>query len=234
MVRRQRPKRPKFSLRGLGFFVHHSFSDCARLARGGGSGPVFHERGRPSKASCQGLWLLALFAMPFSAAGIHILLLTVASPLCDWTGANLATDRCTGRIGHAAMPCIQQGGPKHSAAQHCRYVVEGVAYTGQRAAIHDLPGNMGRFKEELGRRLQGVQRSGEVLPVRVNPPDPAESVVDRPCDRVSLPWRRCCSRYRHDSDWRCRPKRPAPSGTVERRSCLASRDYIPRVARSAR
>ena len=60
-----------------------------------------------------------------------------------------------------------------------RYVVEGVTYTGQRAAIHERADNIGSFQEELGRRLQGLQRTGKAVPVWVNPRNPAESIVDR-------------------------------------------------------
>ncbi|MFS9599524.1 DUF3592 domain-containing protein, partial [Klebsiella variicola] len=37
----------------------------------------------------------------------------------------------------------------------------------------------GSFQEEMGRRLQGLQRTGKAVPVWVNPRNPAESIVDR-------------------------------------------------------
>ncbi len=118
--------------------------------------------------------------MPFAAAGIGIFLFMVAVPVVDW--ARMQTwSPVPAVIESATLQSYHpsKGGTTHSVSVRYRYVVEGVAYTGQRAAIHERADNIGSFQEELGRRLQGLQRTGETVPVWVNPRNPAESIVDR-------------------------------------------------------
>lgn len=144
-----------------------------RAASSAGTGP---KREAPPK----GVWLLAVFAVPFAAAGIGIFLFMVASPLYDW--ARMQTWKPVPAVVESATlqsHTSSKGGTTRSVSVRYRYVVEGVAYTGQRAAIHERPDNIGSFQEELGRRVQGLQRAGEAVPVWVNPRNPAESVVDR-------------------------------------------------------
>lgn len=127
-----------------------------------------------------GIWVLALFAVPFAAAGIGIFWFMVASPVFDW--ARMQTwNQVPAVVESATLQSHHpsKGGTTHSVSVRYRYVVEGVAYTGQRAAIHERADNMGRFQEELGRRLRGLQHMGEAVPVWVNPRNPAESIVDR-------------------------------------------------------
>ncbi|HCE94973.1 MAG: hypothetical protein A2Z90_19040 [Burkholderiales bacterium GWA2_64_37] len=127
-----------------------------------------------------GIWVLALFAVPFAAAGIGIFWFMVASPVFDW--ARMQTwSQVPAVVESATLQSHHpsKGGTTHSVSVRYRYVVEGVAYTGQRAAIHERADNIGRFQEELGRRLRGLQHTGEAVPVWVNPRNPAESIVDR-------------------------------------------------------
>ncbi|MBO1011293.1 MULTISPECIES: DUF3592 domain-containing protein [Acidovorax] len=127
-----------------------------------------------------GIWVLALFAVPFAAAGIGIFWFMVASPVFDW--ARMQTwNQVPAVLESATLQSHHpsKGGTTHSVSVRYRYVVEGVAYTGQRAAIHERADNIGSFQEELGRRLQGLQRTGKAVPVWVNPRNPAESIVDR-------------------------------------------------------
>ena len=127
-----------------------------------------------------GIWVLALFAVPFAAAGIGIFWFMVASPVFDW--ARMQTwSQVPAVVESATLQSHHpsKGGTTHSVSVRYRYVVEGVTYTGQRAAIHERADNIGSFQEELGRRLQGLQRTGKAVPVWVNPRNPAESIVDR-------------------------------------------------------
>ncbi|WP_306554845.1 DUF3592 domain-containing protein [Acidovorax sp.] len=138
------------------------------------------DTGPKHEALPRGIWLLALFAMPFAAAGIGIFWFMVASPLVDW--ARMQTwNQVPAVVESATLQSHHpsKGGTTHSVSVRYRYVVEGGAYTGQRAAIHERADNIGHFQEELGRRLQGLQRTGKAVPVWVNPRNPAESIVDR-------------------------------------------------------
>lgn len=127
-----------------------------------------------------GIWVLALFAVPFAAAGIGIFWFMVASPLVDWARMQ-AWNQVPAVVESATLQSHHpsKGGTTHSVSVRYRYVVEGVTYTGQRAAIHERADNIGSFQEELGRRLQGLQRTGKAVPVWVNPRNPAQSIVDR-------------------------------------------------------
>jgi hypothetical protein len=138
------------------------------------------DTGPKHEALPRGIWLLALFAVPFAAAGIGIFWFMVASPLVDW--ARMQTwNQVPAVVESATLQSHHpsKGGTTHSVSVRYRYVVEGVAYTGQRATIHERADNIGRFQEELGRRLRGLQHTGEAVPVWVNPRNPAESIVDR-------------------------------------------------------
>ncbi|MFY3386521.1 DUF3592 domain-containing protein [Paracidovorax sp. MALMAid1276] len=126
------------------------------------------------------LWLLALGALPFAAAGIGILL---------WMVLPAAYDGVRMR-GWQAMPAViesatlhshrsSKGGTTRSVSVQYRYTVNGVTFVGQRAAVHTRPDNIGSFQERLGQRLESAAQSGEPVPVWVNPRNPAESVVDR-------------------------------------------------------
>lgn len=144
-----------------------------RAAPSPGAGP---RREAPPK----GVWLLALFALPFAAAGIGIFLFMVAAPVVEW--ARMQTWHPVPAVIESATlqsHYASKGGTTHSVSVRYRYVLQGVAYTGQRAAIHERPDNIGSFQQDLGRRLQALQRTGEAVPVWVNPRNPAESIVDR-------------------------------------------------------
>lgn len=127
-----------------------------------------------------GIWVLALFAVPFAAAGIGIFVLMVVSPLYDW--ARMQTwQPVAAQVESATLQSHHgsKGGTTHSVSVRYRYEVGGVSYTGQRAAIHERADNIGSFQEQLGRRLKGAQRTGTPVQVWVNPARPAESIADR-------------------------------------------------------
>ena len=136
--------------------------------------------GPKHEALPRGIWLLALFAVPFAAAGIGIFWFMVASPVVDW--ARMQTwNQVPALVESATLQSHHpsKGGATHSVSVRYRYVVEGVTYTGQRAAIHERADNIGSFQEQLGYRLQSAERRGEPVPVWVNPALPTESIVDR-------------------------------------------------------
>lgn len=126
------------------------------------------------------LWVLALFALPFAAAGLGIFLLMVAPALYDgvrmqsWQPVLAQVESATLQSHRSS-----KGGTTHSVSVRYRYEVGGVTYTGQRAAIHERPDNIGSFQEQLGRRLKGAQSTGTPVQVWVNPAHPAESIADR-------------------------------------------------------
>ena len=132
------------------------------------------------KQTMLGLFMLALFAMPFAAAGLGILLFMTAPMVYDW--ARMQTwHSVPAQVEAATLQSHKpsKGGTAHSIAVRYRYQVGGVEYTGSRASLTTRADNIGSFQEQLGHRLQGAERTGEPVTVWVNPAQPTESIVDR-------------------------------------------------------
>ena len=132
------------------------------------------------KQTMLGLFVLALFAMPFAAAGLGILLFMTAPIVYDWARMQ-AWQSVPAQVDSATLQTHKssKGGASYSVSTRYRYQVAGVEYTGNRASITTRADNIGSFQEQLGYRLQGAERTGEPVPVWVNPAQPSESIVDR-------------------------------------------------------
>ncbi|PIF25911.1 uncharacterized protein DUF3592 [Acidovorax sp. 56] len=132
------------------------------------------------KQTLLGLVMLAVLAVPFAAAGLGILLFMTAPMVYDW--ARMQTwNSVPAQVDSATLQSHKpsKGGTTYRVSTHYRYQVAGVEYTGDRASITTRADNIGSFQERLGHRLQSAERTGEPVPVWVNPAQPAESVVDR-------------------------------------------------------
>ena len=125
-------------------------------------------------------WFLMLFALPFSAVGIGMLLLGVLPTLYDWSRMQFWHE-VPARVVSAQLNTHRgsKSGSTYSVSVHYRYEVAGVAYDGHRPAINTLADNIGSFHENLAWRLESAQRSGMPVPVWVNPSRPQDSVADR-------------------------------------------------------
>ena len=132
------------------------------------------------KQTMLGLFMLALFAMPFAAAGLGILLFMTAPMVYDWARMQ-AWHSVPAQVDSATLQSHKpsKGGTTYSVSTRYRYQVAGVEYTGDRASLTTRADNIGSFQEQLGHRLQGAERTGEPVPVWVNPAQPTESIVDR-------------------------------------------------------
>ncbi len=132
------------------------------------------------KPTLLGLLVLAVFAVPFAAAGLGILLFMTAPMVYDW--ARMQTwQSVSAQVESATLQShtSSKGGTSYSVSTRYRYQVAGVEYTGSRASITSRADNIGSFQERLGHKLQGAQRTGQPVPVWVNPAQPDESIVDR-------------------------------------------------------
>ncbi len=132
------------------------------------------------KQTMLGLFMLALFAMPFAAAGLGILLFMTAPMVYDWARMQ-AWHSVPAQVDSATLQSHKpsKGGTTYSVSTRYRYQVAGVEYTGDRASLTTRADNIGSFQEQLGHRLQGAERTGEPVTVWVNPAQPTESIVDR-------------------------------------------------------
>ena len=136
-----------------------------------------HQAAASNKSSS---WFLMLFALPFSAVGIGMLLLGVLPTLYDWSRMQFWHE-VPARVVSAQLNTHRgsKSGSTYSVSVHYRYEVAGVAYDGHRPAINTLADNIGSFHENLAWRLESAQRSGMPVPVWVNPSRPQDSVADR-------------------------------------------------------
>lgn len=136
-----------------------------------------HQAAASNKSSS---WFLMLFALPFSAVGIGMLLLGVLPTLYDWSRMQFWHE-VPARVVSAQLNTHRgsKSGSTYSVSAHYRYEVAGVAYDGYRPAINTLADNIGSFHENLAWRLESAQRSGTPVPVWVNPSRPQDSVADR-------------------------------------------------------
>ncbi|WP_377807984.1 DUF3592 domain-containing protein [Acidovorax facilis] len=121
-----------------------------------------------------------LFALPFSAVGIGMLLLGVLPTLYDWSRMQFWHE-VPARVVSAQLNTHRgsKSGSTYSVSAHYRYEVAGVAYDGHRPAINTSADNIGSFHANLASRLESAQRSGTPVPVWVNPSRPQDSVADR-------------------------------------------------------
>jgi hypothetical protein len=132
------------------------------------------------KQTVLALAVLTVFATPFAAAGLGILLFMTAPMVYDW--ARMQTwQSVSAQVESATLHShtSSKGGTSYSVSTRYRYQMAGVEYTGSRASITSRADNIGSFQERLGHKLQGAQRTGEPVQVWVNPSQPSESVVDR-------------------------------------------------------
>ncbi|HCE94978.1 MAG: hypothetical protein A2Z90_19065 [Burkholderiales bacterium GWA2_64_37] len=136
-----------------------------------------HQAAASNKSSS---WFLMLFALPFSAVGIGMLLLGVLPTLYDWSRMQFWHE-VPARVVSAQLNTHRgsKSGSTYSVSAHYRYEVAGVAYDGHRPAINTSADNIGSFHANLASRLESAQRSGTPVPVWVNPSRPQDSVADR-------------------------------------------------------
>ncbi|MFY3384339.1 DUF3592 domain-containing protein [Paracidovorax sp. MALMAid1276] len=138
-----------------------------------------HAAGASAKSG-GGPWLLMLFAVPFAAVGIGMLLLGVLPTLYDWARMQ-SWNEVPARVVSAQLNTHRgsKSGNTYSVSAHYRYEVAGVAYDGFRPAINTSADNVGSFHASLASRLEHAQRSGSPTPVWVNPSRPQDAVADR-------------------------------------------------------
>ena len=137
-----------------------------------------HEKARQKVP--RGVWLMALFAVPFAVAGLAILLLLVVPAIYDgvrmqsWEPVPAQVE-----LAFVQNHPASRWRTAYTVAVRYRYQFEGRRYEGTRASISARPDNIGDFQQRLGRRLQDARHRGSSVPVWVNPQNPAESIVDR-------------------------------------------------------
>lgn len=126
-----------------------------------------------------GRWLMSLFALPFVAVGVGMLVLSVLPTLYDWARMR-SWQPVEATLVSAAL--TEQRGRKSTTfnvTADYRYSVAGREYEARRVAIGGSGDNVGDFQELLGRRLEAAWREGRPVQAWTNPSRPSEAVLDR-------------------------------------------------------
>lgn len=126
-----------------------------------------------------GGWVMALFALPFAAVGVGMLLLSVLPTLYDWSRMQFWQPANATLLAASLNSSRSSKSTSYHVTARYRYTVAGQVYEGERVAISGGGDNVGDFQEALGERLEQALRDGQPVPVWVNPSHPAEAVIDR-------------------------------------------------------
>lgn len=126
-----------------------------------------------------GGWLLGLFALPFAAVGVGMLLLSVLPTLYDWARMQWWQPVPATLVSARLDTSRSSKSSSYTVKASYRYQVAGREYQGDRVAISGGGDNVGDFQEALGARLEQALRDGAPVQVWVSPSDPSEAVIDR-------------------------------------------------------
>ena len=126
-----------------------------------------------------GLWVMGLFALPFAAVGVGMLLLSVLPTLYDWSRMQFWQPVNATLLAASLNSSRSSKSTSYHVTARYRYEVAGQAYEGERVAISGGGDNVGDFQEALGERLEQALRAGQPVQVWVNPSHPADAVIDR-------------------------------------------------------
>ena len=126
-----------------------------------------------------GLWVMGLFALPFAAVGVGMLLLSVLPTLYDWSRMQFWQPVNATLLAASLNSSRSSKSTSYHVTARYRYEVASQVYEGDRVAISGGGDNVGDFQEALGERLEQALRAGQPVPVWVNPSHPADAVIDR-------------------------------------------------------
>lgn len=122
---------------------------------------------------------LALFALPFAAVGVGMLLVSVLPSLWEWQQMRSWQPVEAQVIEGGYRTQSDSDSTTYNAYARFRYEFAGMSYIGDRVAIASGSDNIGDFQQNLGRRLAGAKESNVPVTVWVNPEDPQQAIVDR-------------------------------------------------------
>jgi hypothetical protein len=123
--------------------------------------------------------MLGLFALPFAAVGVGMLLLSVLPTLYDWSRMQFWQPADATLLAASLDTHHGSESTSYAAKARYRYTVAGQVYEGERVAINGGADNVGDFQEALGARLEQALRAGHPVQVWFNPSHPADAVIDR-------------------------------------------------------
>lgn len=133
-------------------------------------------RGRGSGSAANG-GCLVLFSLPFAGIGVLMLVL-VAKDLVGAT-AMKSWHEVSGTVTEAELVVSRSDGATYKATATYTYEWKGKEYTNDRVSRSGGSDNIGSLQQDWGKKLERHQKSGQPIPVYVNPKDPTDSILDR-------------------------------------------------------
>lgn len=137
---------------------------------------------RNTSSAKTGRWALTLFALPFAAVGVGLLLLSVLPTLYDWVRMQ-SWQPVDATLQAATLHSHSGKSRTYSVSARYRFVVAGQEVESRRVAITEGADNIGDFQQRLGARLERARAQGQTVRAWVNPADASDAVIDR-----SLRW----------------------------------------------
>lgn len=131
------------------------------------------------KEKLKGRWLTLLFALPFAAVGIGLLLFSVFPSLYQWQQMK-AWPQVEARLFDAGLS-TNRGDDSDTYKAYARYSYrfQMQDYTSERVAIMGGSDNIGDFQQDLAQQLELAHRTGRPVPAWVNPENPSDAVLNR-------------------------------------------------------
>lgn len=193
-------------------------------------------RNVPSARS--GRWFATLFALPFAAGGIGMLLLSVLPTLYDWSrmqswqpvDATLLSARLNEHSGKSHT---------YSVSARYRFQMAGQRFESERVAISESSDNIGDFHQRLGARLERALARGQTVRAWADPANPSDAVIDRSLRGGLLAFKMVFVLMFGGFGvglivfaWRSRPQTAAPSDEAQASPWLARREWADNQIRS--
>lgn len=185
-----------------------------------------------------GRWLLTLFALPFAAVGIGMLLLSVLPTLHDWTRMQ-SWQPVQATLLSARLNVHSGKSRSYSVSARYRFEMAGRVVEGQRVAITEGADNIGDFQQRLGTQLEQALARGQTVRAWADPANPSDAVIDRGLRGGLLAFKMVFVLVFGGFGvglivfaWHSRPQSASPGGEAQASPWLARREWADNQIRS--
>lgn len=136
-------------------------------------------QGNPTMKRLKGRWFMLLFALPFAAAGMGVLLFGIVPNLIEWQQMKSWTPVEAWLHSAELVSSRSEDSTTYRVDARYHYEYGGYRYEGQRVGIMGGSDNIGDFHHVLAARLEHALRTGTPVPAWVDPANPADAVLNR-------------------------------------------------------
>lgn len=124
-------------------------------------------------------WFMLLFALPFAAVGVGLLLFSIIPNLYEWQQMK-SWPQVQAQLLEARL-AVNRGDDSDTYQATARYTYryQMLDYTSERVAIMGGSDNIGDFQRQLAAQLSFALQNQQPVPAWVNPADPTDAVLNR-------------------------------------------------------